>query len=216
MPKRRHGRVRAAGVTTRLRFGGTARVGHVVENLSLGGAFVRGAEGLPVGSKLTLELGHAGLDAPVRLHGRVVSLVRPGDGTPRHPPGLGIAFEPYPEDILAKLRELLMVLAPGEALLDGDAPNDPDFPRAATQPEFPRMPAPPAVRHLDAAERDEPVIVGTAIASLAEHRLAAELARAQKELTAAATRVKWLEGENEGLRDDLAKVRRALFQLRHR
>jgi hypothetical protein len=216
MPKRRHGRVRAAGVTTRLRFGGMARIGHVVENLSLGGAFVRGAEGLPVGSKLTLELGHAGLDAPVRLHGRVVSLVRPGDGTPRHAPGLGIAFEPYPDDVLAQLRELLMVLAPGEALLDGDAANEPDFPRAATQPEFPRVAPPPPSRRSDLAERDAPVIVGTAITSQAESRLAAELVRAQKDLTAAAARVKWLENENEGLRDDLAKVRRALFQLRHR
>ncbi len=214
MPKRRHGRVRAEGVTSQLRFLGTAKAGHAVENLSLGGAFVRGADALPVGSKLTLELGHPGLKVPLRLQGRVVSMVRKGEAAGRQAAGLGIAFEPYADETMARLRQLLLLLAPGEALLDGDALDLPEFSRAATQPQFVAVPAPPPSARRTGTAESAPVIHGTAVPS-ANPRLAEELARAQKELATAAARVKWLEAENQNLKDDLAKVRRALFQLRH-
>jgi len=97
MFKRQHGRVR----------------GLVIENLSMGGAFVRTSEPLPVGTPVELELVRPGLKKAIHLVGSVVSQ---GQG---NPPGMAIAFEPYDRELGWRLHALLQALAPGRGL-DGD------------------------------------------------------------------------------------------------
>lgn len=231
--KRRHGRIRSAGISTQVVSGGVARPNLQVENLSSGGAFVRTLDLLPVGTKLSLELGGPGLKRPLRLPARVASLVKRDEASARRlPPGMGVAFEPLSDQAKAELAVLLDQLAPGRAVLDGDhvapefinqpfrggPPSAPTRQRNRTLEAFPALGsrrAPPPEDDAPVVQGTmEPIIQATASRSFAETRLIQELAAALTELGAAEDKVKALTAENQKLKGELQLVRRALLQLR--
>jgi Tfp pilus assembly protein PilZ len=111
---RRHTRVEAK-VSGHVRTGESAGAAEV-ENISVGGLFMKTNSPLPVGLALTIELHSA--QVTVHLAGRVVGVT---------PLGVGVAFDVLPADTERKLRELLEELerAPDAATVTAVAsPND--------------------------------------------------------------------------------------------
>lgn len=87
-----------------------------IENISIGGCFMKTNAPLPVGLALTIEL-KSGREA-LQLAGKVVGVT---------PQGVGVAFEVLPSDNEKRLRDLLEELerAPDAATLSAVAsPND--------------------------------------------------------------------------------------------
>lgn len=194
MHKRQHGRVRAQGVAGHLRVGATFTPGASVDNLSLGGAFVRSLDVLPVGTAVVVDLVRPGLKKALRLSGRVVSALTPAESRARHsPPGMGIQFDPHPIDVVERLGELLKAIAPGGKVLDGDRPAVPELP-------------PPT----SAASPKE----GIAVPESA--RLMVQVTGLLMEPGDTQTRATQLERENESLRAELETLRAELTRLRTR
>lgn len=73
--------------------------------------FVRTAVSLPIGVAVLVDLVRPGLEGSFQVSGRVVNVVplRAGD-EPGLAPGVGIAFDPLPEDVRKRLRALLRQL----------------------------------------------------------------------------------------------------------
>jgi hypothetical protein len=128
MQRRKHGRVRAHGVMGHLVTGEKLSLALPVDNLSLGGAFLRTAKPLRPGTAIEIDLGRPGLP-PIRLSARVVSAITPELAFhQRTIPGMGIAFAiDRPEDE-ERLRQLLSSLAPANSLLVGDDPRSDEGP----------------------------------------------------------------------------------------
>jgi Tfp pilus assembly protein PilZ len=155
MHKRRHGRVRSQGIATHLH-GGDKLAGAIsVENLSLGGAFLRTPAPMREGTPVVMDLVRPGLKKAIRVTGRVVNTVRAQNAVP----GMGVAFDPLSDEAELRLRELLAEIAPGPAVLDGDeVPLTPDLapPKIAPVTMPPRLSpvaakgAPPAPARLPA------------------------------------------------------------------
>lgn len=228
--KRRHGRVRTPGMSTQLYAAGKVRPGLEVENLSLGGAFLRTNEVLAIGSRLGLVVSGPGLRQPLRLPGHVVSQVRLDESASRRlPPGMGIAFEPLPAEDQRQLGLLLQRLSPGAAVLEGD-PTTPRPSAGRRRPTGPRggvffrtlepgetlsEPSPEELPVVT-GQVDPPVLHVSASTPAAETRLARELASTREELTACRTQlaearvlVQRLTAENLSLKAELAQARRA-------
>ncbi len=97
-----------------------------IENISVGGLFMRTNAPLPVGLAITVEL-RSPREA-LTLGGRVVSVVSPEDAERNgSSPGVGVAFDVLPSETEKKLRALLEVLerSPDAAGLTAVAsPND--------------------------------------------------------------------------------------------
>lgn len=106
--KRKHPRVQARGVFTHFRAGDELALGMRVENISLGGLFVRSDKPFPRATPLVLELVPPGSLTPLKLVGRVVAAVWPADAQRRGlTPGMGIRFEPMTAEVLQRLKELV-------------------------------------------------------------------------------------------------------------
>lgn len=110
MEKRRHRRLLARRVAGHVR-AETRTAACAVENISPGGMFVRTAVPLPLGIAVLVDLVRPGLEAPIQVSGRVVNVVplRRGDA-PGVAPGVGISFDPLPQDVQRRLRNLLRQL----------------------------------------------------------------------------------------------------------
>jgi len=111
---RRHTRVEAK-VSGHVRTGEASGAAEV-ENISLGGLFMKTNAPLPVGLALTIELKSA--KDSVHLIGKVVGVT---------PQGVGVAFEVLPSETEKRLRELIEDLehAPDAATVTAVAsPND--------------------------------------------------------------------------------------------
>ncbi|MBL0220294.1 MAG: PilZ domain-containing protein [Myxococcales bacterium] len=110
MEKRRHRRLKAPRVAGHVRADRRAAA-CAVENISSGGMFVRTAVSLPIGVAVLVDLVRPGLEGSFQVSGRVVNVVplRAGD-EPGLAPGVGIAFDPLPEDVRKRLRALLRQL----------------------------------------------------------------------------------------------------------
>lgn len=111
--RRRHPRVsakKAVGVLRGVR--GTLGDALDIENISMGGLFVRRDEPLPVGAPVIIELRHAALASPLKVLG-VIAFARSAveaassGGTA----GMGIRFDPLPADTTARLEMFLGTLA---------------------------------------------------------------------------------------------------------
>lgn len=123
MHNRKHGRVRAKGVASHLRDGGQLITGLSVENLSRGGAFVRCATPMPLGTAVVLDLVRPGLKKMLQLTGRVVSIVDPESAATRNAvAGMGIQFDAYSAAVGERLTEMLVALGAGPSVLDADPP----------------------------------------------------------------------------------------------
>ncbi len=119
--KRRFRRFPARGYVAHV-FGQRIDVGLGVENLSLGGVFVRCSAPMPVGTAVSVELLSQGKKPGLRVSGLVVGVVSPVEAhASGRVPGMGIEFDARHAE---PLRELLTHLASGSPL-DGDLPEPP-------------------------------------------------------------------------------------------
>lgn len=87
------------------------------ENLAVGGLFIRTYHPLPVQTELTLALALPFRSEPVRARGRVVQAV-PGDSVRArtHGPGMAIALEDAPSELLRELTVYVQGLRAGAVL----------------------------------------------------------------------------------------------------
>jgi hypothetical protein len=147
--RRRHVRVVARGVASHLQTMDASMPGLAVENLSVGGMFVRSAAALAVGTRVMVQLVRPGLKKAIPTLGCVVSVVHPGEahrnGTVA---GMGIRLDPVELDAARRLRDLVADLAaapvhpstPPPALL---AERDAELAVAAEPAPITRPSAPP-------------------------------------------------------------------------
>lgn len=110
--QRRHARVKTKAMSSRVRVGGGLHLGLGVENLSLGGAFVRCAQVPPLHSYASLELAVPGVNQPLVLAGKVAFALSTTDAAARKvPPGFAIEFvQPLPPHVQRGLERLLSEL----------------------------------------------------------------------------------------------------------
>lgn len=80
---------------------------HYLKDLSDGGAFIRVANPLPVGSALVVELVSPGLEAPLRLASKVVRVIAPATAEPGQAVGMAVKFDGSDKDAIAKVRKLV-------------------------------------------------------------------------------------------------------------
>lgn len=116
--RRRFMRVHPSVLATRVATRDLSQVGILVENISLGGAYLRTDKPLPLGEPLELELVRPGQPALVRINGRVVSTLRQERAvTIDRPPGMGVSFGALDEATRESLRALIRSFVPeGTAL----------------------------------------------------------------------------------------------------
>ncbi len=106
--KRKHPRVPARGIFTHFRAGEELELGMRVENISLGGLFVRSDKPFPRATPLVLELVPPGSLTPLKLVGHVITAVWPAEAQRRGlTAGMGIRFEPMTAEVLQRLKELV-------------------------------------------------------------------------------------------------------------
>ena len=107
--QRRHARVKPKAMSSRVRVGGALHLGLAVENLSLGGAFVRCAQVPPLRSHATLEVMVPGVNQPLVLPGQVAFVSSAADAAARKgSPGFAIEFvKPLPPHVQRGLEKLL-------------------------------------------------------------------------------------------------------------
>lgn len=186
MHKRKYKRVIAKALATGIRAGDKFAAGLVVANLSLGGAFIRSADPMSVGSPVLLDFARPGLKRGIRLTGRVVSIITRREAREEGCfAGMGVSFDPLEPDTEARLVDLMAVMAPGDDARVGDEAPGP---------------------LLEAELEPEPEIVGTL--GPPEHGkdvLMVQVTGLLMELGELNARVRSLEDENERLRAQLAK-----------
>lgn len=121
--RRRYPRVRAQGLAAHLR---SERGGAqcVVENISLGGLFLRTDRLEDVGTKVSLLLVKPGWKKQLTLSARVTSRIDAIAGQARRVPGLGLQFTEMDGDCHERLRALLRQLGAPEAQPEITLPDD--------------------------------------------------------------------------------------------
>jgi Tfp pilus assembly protein PilZ len=102
--RRRHRRVQLKQVSTRLSGAGALHIGLAVDNMSLGGCFVRCPTPLQVGTEVKLEIHRPGASQTINLFGRVVSTAV---ARAHQPAGMGIAFAPMPREVSQRIEGLV-------------------------------------------------------------------------------------------------------------
>lgn len=110
--RRRYARVEGCGLASHLQTRDSSTPGLAVENLSMGGLFVRSNAALPLGTAVMMQLVRPGLRRPLTLTGRVVSVVSVREATLRGAvAGMGIELNRPDGDVRARLRGLVQELA---------------------------------------------------------------------------------------------------------
>jgi Tfp pilus assembly protein PilZ len=153
--RRRHQRVKPQQVTARIRAPGALHIGLGIENISLGGAFVKCNTPITVSSRVSLELSRAGLAQAMVVPAQVTTCVSLAEATRTgRAAGVGLAFLSVPPHVEAWLKSLVAenapkpvapvlpppVLAPARRVLPAERPANkptPDFER--TQPGLPAV-----------------------------------------------------------------------------
>jgi hypothetical protein len=135
--RRQFGRVRTSGVAALLQIDGST-TSVVIDNISLGGVFLRSARPMSVGTRLQLRIVRPGLKIALGLYGRVVGVLDPQEAARNGvAPGMHIQFEPVDEGPRDRLSALLVELGlpPNQHELEPKIQNEPDpFAPAATVP----------------------------------------------------------------------------------
>ena len=138
--RRRHLRVRAQGIVAHLR-GPSGRYPCTVENISVGGLFVRTDRVLDVGTRMEVDLVRPGWKRGLSFYVRVTSRIDPLAGRfAKITPGMGVQFfgkmeETQRERLLALLRELgAPEPEPESVTLDG---SEMDLPPVQTDDAMP-------------------------------------------------------------------------------
>jgi Tfp pilus assembly protein PilZ len=106
--RRRHARIHARGVASHLQTRDASIPGLPVENISMGGLFVRTSAALAEGTPVMLQVVRPGLKRAIHVTGRVVSTVSPEEARARGlVAGMGIGFDPVEGDAAERLHALL-------------------------------------------------------------------------------------------------------------
>jgi hypothetical protein len=130
---RRHRRVEAKGVAAHV--DADEQLGDCqIENISVGGLFIRTTTTMPLGMPVRVDLVKPGLRTALEVTGRVVSVVSEAESV-RHdvPPGVGIEFDVLPIETERRLHALLRELG----LVDLAEPTtlEPDALYASASPD---------------------------------------------------------------------------------
>lgn len=155
--QRRHARVKPKAMSSRVKVGGALHLGLAVENLSLGGAFVRCAQMPPLRSHATLELMVPGVNQALVLPGQVAFTLSASDAAARKTAaGFAIEFvKPLPPHLQRGLERLLGELDE-KALIPLPAPSaPPSEERTQAVPAFDPNGEAAALRKLVAAHERE-------------------------------------------------------------
>jgi hypothetical protein len=127
---RRHRRVEARGVAVHI----DADADCNIENISVGGLFLRTTSPLPIGMPVRVDLAKAGQRTPLVVSGRVVSVVTQADSARTDsPPGVGIELDPMTPDTEKRYYSLLREL--GLKDLADPTPIEPDDLRGNASPD---------------------------------------------------------------------------------
>jgi len=106
--RRRHDRVAARGLASHLQTGAESTAGLAVENISLGGLFVRTASALPIGTRVALQMVRPGLKRAIRATGHVVSVITPEQARAKGvTAGMGIGLDGLDPESEQRLRALV-------------------------------------------------------------------------------------------------------------
>lgn len=111
--RRQHRRVKAKNVAGHVRVKDEVlALGLPIDNISLGGLFVRTDSPLPVGTKVALELSQPKLGGSLKVAGTtVLSLNAAQAKSAGSVAGMGVRFDPLPAEATEKLRALLSTLS---------------------------------------------------------------------------------------------------------
>ncbi|MFO0619568.1 MAG: PilZ domain-containing protein [Polyangiaceae bacterium] len=144
--RRRYVRVEGCGLAGHLQTRDASIPGLAIENVSMGGLFVRSNAPLPVGTSVMLQLVRPGLRRALTLTGRVVSIVSVREAALRGAiAGMGIALTRPDGEVRARLGSLVEELAKradpeaGAAVVESLPPM-----RLASASRVAEAPAPPA------------------------------------------------------------------------
>lgn len=106
--RRRHQRVKPKQLVSRVQGGEAIHLGLVVENISVGGAFVRCQSPMKVGTRVVLELNRQGASTPIPVSGVVASIVTPQQAAQRKvSAGMGIAFDAMPPHVEVRIEGIV-------------------------------------------------------------------------------------------------------------
>jgi Tfp pilus assembly protein PilZ len=126
---RRHRRVGAKGVTAQIDADDCN-----IENISVGGLFIRTTSPMPIGMPVRVDLTKPGFASSLQVSGRVVSVVTEAESERLDsPPGVGIEFDPLPHAAEKQLHALLREL--GLADLAEPTELEPNQLYATTNPD---------------------------------------------------------------------------------
>ncbi len=122
--RRKQARVKPKQLTARIRAGDALHIGLGIDNLSVGGAFVRCNTVLPVGQKVKLEIQRPGAIQLLTFSGTVMSCISPAQAAQtKGVAGVGLKFDSVPPHLQAWLAEVVSsspAAAPGASA--GSAP----------------------------------------------------------------------------------------------
>lgn len=171
--RRRHPRFRAKAVATHVRGGDKSPTAMQVDNISLGGVFVRTGDALPVGTPVILEMVRAGLKRAIELTGRVVNVITPEQAAASSRlPGMGVHFDPLSKDVEDRLAELIRAMSGPSLPIRGGTPSMRAAARqssAASMPPTP-LPTPSPTPHIHPAVRSPGPTVAAPAAQPASSR----------------------------------------------
>lgn len=235
--KRRYKRVRAQGIAAHIWVENMSSSA-VIENISLGGLFIRTPRPLPIHTVLAIALVKPGLKRALRLSGRVVSTVDPVEaGRHSSAPGMGVEFDPPSSDAAERLNQLLVGLgcyepavlipiAETRARFEASDRLHVDVPPAAAVPRPASVVRSPAPVETDDGAAFEPVnfkieVPQTAretpadTARLMNHiqGLLAQLAQADETLRARDLEIEVLTAQLGRLREDVARKDKIIAEL---
>lgn len=111
--RRRHARVKPQQVTARIRSAGGLHIGLGIENISVGGAFVRCNTVIPVGGRVSLEISRGGTGEPMAVPAKVTTCVSPADAIRLgRAAGVGLEFLSVAPHVEAWLTSTVAALLP--------------------------------------------------------------------------------------------------------
>jgi hypothetical protein len=216
--RRRFMRVHPSVLATRVATRDVHQIGILVENIGLGGAYLRTDKPLPVGEPLDLELARPGHEALVRLTGRVVSTVKQDRAVELdRPPGMGVSFGTLDERTRESLRALIRSFVPENVPLELKEPAPIKVTRAEPEPvfdlvaedSFPSLqmlapPIPSAPRRIESEANFLKAQVRSLVQQIAD--LHEQLNARSNEIDGLHTAVERLQQENGTLRRKLQKL----------
>jgi Tfp pilus assembly protein PilZ len=137
--RRHHSRVEARGVASHIQSKDMSTPGLAVENISMGGLFVRTANALEPGTRVMVQVVRPGLKRALQMTGRVISAISPEQARARGSiAGMGVSLDAADGDTEQRLRALIDDLAGTSA--------------AVVRLPAPRAPEPKAPPELAAAQ----------------------------------------------------------------